>query len=109
MFPTCGIISPKSSTAVTDTIMATTVSTILSSRSGSASIAAAFASSSVTSSRCCLFTNGIKTWACLLSASFSELVEITVNVVTSRDSNPIVRPDIRPPKRISATEPNRYP
>ena len=93
-----GIISPKISTKVTDSTMASTGVTSLSKKIGSVSIAAALQRSRVTSIQWWRSITGKMRSVLLLISGFP--IESTSSDNLSIEASPIVRPDISPPKRV---------
>ena len=87
----CGMISPKSSTIDTDTSTAPTSPSSLSRKMGSASIATAFHTSRVTSTRCWFRRMGMTRWA----SRFCDAVPDRIRISRSSRSMPI-RPSVRP-------------
>ena len=90
--------SPNKSTAVTETQMAVTGSEMRSMKIGMASTAAALANSSVTSSKWCLSTSGRIFPACSCSWGLPPRCR-TFRLRISRESRPMVRPDIKPARQ----------
>lgn len=91
--------SPNSSTAVTDTTMATISLVILERKTGMASTARALASNRVTNKRWCLFTMRRMRVAYFFCLGLPPLFSTSRDIL-SRDSRPIVRPDISPGNNI---------
>ena len=75
--------------------MATISLVILARKTGIASTARALANSRVVSSKWCRFTRRRMRWAYFFSLSFPPLLRTSRDIL-SRDSSPMVRPDIKP-------------
>ncbi len=98
-----GNTSPKSSTAVTETLMAMIGSVTRSKKIGMDSTTAALASSNVTSSRWSRDTIGVMRLAYLRSCGLPPSAR-TRRLRMSRDRRPMVRPDISPSGGIGGEE-----
>ena len=96
-----GMISPKASTAVTDTTIAAQEGRTLSKKMGRHSVKPALKSRSVTSIQWYLSITGNILSACFLASSF-PLASIS-RLSLSKLASPIVSPDINPAPKISRT------
>mmetsp|Transcript_66956 Transcript_66956/g.217894 ORF Transcript_66956/g.217894 Transcript_66956/m.217894 type:complete len:251 (-) Transcript_66956:693-1445(-) len=94
----CGMISPKSRTAVTEKATALTGDIMSSSNTGKPSMAAALQINKVTSKRCCSATTFLISRAISFSCSSDADRSITSKSMGWKESKPMLRPLIRPAK-----------